>query len=185
VPGDHLKASYQTFGIAVDWFLETDAPVQGFGPDHPITKEVRSDDAIREFREEWAKADYKLPFSWPHRRDTRERPLIERAFSGATAYIIENLEMCLALSPFFPQTSAIGGVIGSLDLITVRDAGNGKVEFEVYNVTGFGSGSRIPGTGSSIIPDRQRSEWGPGGTIEQYFHWEENKYQGGRSTDSN
>ena len=72
-----------------------------------------------------------ITFHWlPHKRDEREGALVKRAFSRATAYIIANLEMCLALFPFYPQTSAIGGVVGSFDLITIRDAGNGKVEFQ-------------------------------------------------------
>ena len=39
MPGDDLKATYQTLGLFVDWFLETDDPVQEFGPDlSPLLK---------------------------------------------------------------------------------------------------------------------------------------------------
>jgi hypothetical protein len=174
MPGEDLKSSYQTVGIAIDWFFETDDPIQRFGPDHPITKDVRSDDAIREFREEWAKEGYRLPFSWSHSREKREGPLILRALDGAAKYGMENIKMCFALHPLAGISSritAVGGVIGSFDEISVEDAGDGQVKFQVFNETGLLSFSRIPGTDRSIIRNRARSERGPGGTLVQYFFW--------------
>jgi hypothetical protein len=66
---------------------------------------------------------------------------------------------------------AVGGTIGSLDLISVAAADNGLVQFTVRNEMGWRSGTRIPGMDASLVPDRSRSRGKFGGTIVQSFEW--------------
>ena len=67
------------------------------------------------------------------------------------------------------------GYLGSFDRVSIRNAGNGRVLFEVLNVTGLASGTRIPGTTDSFISNRAQSEWGPGGRFDQIYYWWETK----------
>ena len=67
--------------------------------------------------------------------------------------------------------SAIPGTIGSLDEITATYTEDGQVKIEVHNTMGWASGTRV--STWSLIQNRDRSEFGPGGTTEQYFYWYE------------
>ncbi len=176
-----MKTAWQTVGLGVDWFFETDDQVQWFGPDDPLTQEVRYSSAVDAFRDEWAEEEYRLPFSWEHQMDEREGPLIPRVIGGAKEYIVANCKLGLSfvgLGSFSPEGSidAVDGVMGSFDRISVSDAGNGMIRFEAMNITGLASGTRIPGTNISLLEDRDRSDWGPGGTLRQHYYWWEQLY---------
>jgi hypothetical protein len=84
----------------------------------------------------------------------------------------------LGLSSDTPEGSIdpVGGTIGSLDQITVSDAGNGQLLFQVDNTMGWESGLRVYGTNESLIRNRDRDAWGPGGTTNQTFYWHESTF---------
>lgn len=159
------------------WFYEVPGTEKlWFGPEIPLTEEVRNDSALDKFREEWAKSDYELPFKWTHERDKRTGPLIPRALNAAALYAVENFELFLSLEGLGSETpegpiDTVGGIFGSFDEITVYDAGDGTVMFVVYNTMGWASATRIPATNWSLIPDIDRGTLGIGGTVKQYFYW--------------
>jgi len=164
-------AAWQGMALVGCWFWEIPGTeVLRLGPESPLTQEVMHDPALDEFREEWAAAGYPLSFSRPHERDERTGLL-----GGAKPFLVENAQLFLALIGFGSETpegqiDAIGGILGSFDEISVF-AEDGWVKFEVLNTMGWASATRIPGKNRWLIDNRARIEWGPGGTITQYFYW--------------
>jgi hypothetical protein len=69
----------------------------------------------------------------------------------------------------------VGAILGAFDLIKVyqSELSTDMVGILAYNTMGWASATRIPGTDYSVIQNRPRSALGPGGTIEQWFYWEE------------
>lgn len=176
------EATQQALGLVGNWFFETGEETQRFGPENALTEEVMYDPGMDLFREKWAEAGNQVPFSWEHTADERgSGSLPERLLRGVGVFLREHvLELGLSALGFGSQDpegpiDPVGGTIGSLDRISVSAANNGQVQFQVYNVMGWSSGTRIPGTDQSIINDRNRSAWGPGGTTYQYFTWYEVK----------
>jgi len=174
------EATHQALGLVVDWFFETGPENQSFGPDNALTQEVMHDQGIDQFREEWAQNGYQLPFTWQHTADERESgSLPERLINGASVFVREHVvELGLSILGFSSDTpegsiDPVGGTIGSLDQITVSDAGNGQLLFKVDNTMGWQSGLRIYGTNESLVRNRDRNAWGPGGTTYQTFYWYE------------
>ena len=176
------EATHQALGLVGNWFFEVGGETQRFGPENALTQEVMHDPGMDQFQENWEESGYSVPFSWEHRADERSsgsRP--ERLLKGASVFLREHVfELGLSVLGFGSQNpegpiDPVGGTIGSLDRITVSAAENGQVQFEVYNEMGWASGTRIPGTSQSIIQNRDRSAWGPGGTTYQYFYWYEEK----------
>ena len=171
LPEGKAKNAWQTVSLGVDCFLETDDELQRFGPNKPLTQEMMRDPQIRQFRDNWAAEGYRLPFSAQTFIDEREEgSLISRAAKGLFKLATSKIELGMSLIGL-GSFDAVDGVLGSFDKVSVSDAGNGLIRFEVINTTGFASGSRIPGTDWSLFPDRERRQWGPGGTIEQRFYW--------------
>jgi len=164
-------AAWQGMALGVCWFWEIPGTeVLRLGPESPLTQEVMHDPALDEFREEWKAAGYPSSFSRPHEVDERTGLL-----GGAKPFLVENAQLFLALIGFGSETpegqiDAIGGILGSFDEISVF-AEDGWVRFQVLNTMGWASATRIPGTDWSLLEDRYRSEWGPGGTTSQYFYW--------------
>jgi hypothetical protein len=143
--------------------------------------DVMNDPGMRAFREAWRAAGNPLPpegWRWQHQADERhDGPLVLRIVNGATIYAREHFlqlgASVLGLGSPTPEGEwdPVGGTIGSLDQITVYPASDDMVFIRVYNEMGWSSGTRIPGTDVSILDNRSREQWGPGGTIEQYFYW--------------
>ena len=179
---NNTTATKQAFGLVVNWYFETGLQSQTFGPSEPITQEVRYDEGMDKFREQWAAAGNPLPYTDNITSDERNRgSLLERGLNGAWVlfreHVIELGGSILGFGSKDPEghIDAVGGTIGSLDQVTVSDAGDGQVRFEVYNEMGWASATRVPGTNISLKRDRDRSEWGPGGTITQNFYWYETR----------
>ncbi|HUW96178.1 MAG TPA: RHS repeat-associated core domain-containing protein [Anaerolineae bacterium] len=144
-----------------------------FGPEHPLTQAVMHSHALAQFRRAWkspTEGRYHLPWTWTeHSLDERdEGPLPHRLFWGQVAYAREHLRLFLLGDP-------TGVPLGSLNEIKVdkSDSSSDMVKIEAYNAMGWASGTRIPGTRRPLVENRDRSDWGPGGTVHQYFHWEE------------
>lgn len=163
------------------WFTEQCGSRLYFGPWTAITQEVKIDPQIEQVRMEWAEAGHRLPFVTSTSIDNRDpqSPLGVRLAQGGALLGKEHGGLALdwLLAPFgYGNNAAEGerdptGYLGSFDRVSIRDAGNGRVLFEVLNVTGFESGSRIPGTTGFIIRNRGQGEPGPGGTFEQIYYW--------------
>ena len=160
----------QAMEIVRDWFLEAGDEVQYFGPEDPLTQDLMYDPGVEWFREEWAAAGYPLP--WSH-----EYSIDEAGGTGGIVrvFVRENLELAITfvgLGSMTPegQVDAVGGVLGSYE-VSVSGEGFGMVKIVIYNETGWASGTRVPRTKWSLIQDRPRNAWGPGGTIKQYFYW--------------
>lgn len=164
--------------LVFSWFLEIGPRRWSFGPDSSLTQDVMHDPGMQQFREEWAMADFQLPFEYSPAADRRNGGLLPiRMAGGILVYAREHLvQLPLSTAGLGSRTAsgpvdAVGGIIGSLDQVSVTNAGNGLVKFTVINRTGWASGTRIPGTDVSLIQNRDRSEAGPGGTLVQYFYW--------------
>ncbi|MEM3434464.1 MAG: RHS repeat-associated core domain-containing protein [Candidatus Methanomethyliaceae archaeon] len=175
---DPAESVQQAWGLVYEWFSEQGPSVRYFGPESSLTQDIAYDPGIERFREAWAEAEYPLPWEWEHQADEREGGLLSiRMAKGGLVYARENLELGFAtvgLGSENPEGSidAVGGIIGSLDKISVKSAGGRLVKIEVINRMDWQSGTRIPGTNSSLIPWRlPRSAWGPGGAIVQHFYW--------------
>jgi len=176
-PYDPNESVNDAWWLAWSWFFEIGPDPQCFGPDSSLTQDVMYDPGMKQFREKWAAAGYPLPWMWKHQADEREGgSLPVRIVKAGMLYIQENAQLALSSAGFGSRTregtiDPVGGIIGSLDKIYVHDARNGMVMIVVENKMGLASGTRIPGTNWSIIQDRPRSAWGPGGTATQYFFW--------------
>ena len=164
--------------LVFSWLLEIGPRTWYFGPDSSVTQDVMHDPGMQQFREEWTMADFQLPFEYSPAADRRDGGLLPiRMAGGILVYVREHLvQLPLSTAGLGSRTAsgpvdAVGGIIGSLDRVSVANAGNGMVKFTVINRTGWASGTRIPGTDVSLIQNRDRSEAGPGGTIVQYFYW--------------
>ena len=174
-----ITSRNQAWSLVRDWFFEWGSSRQTFGPMNSLTHDVMYDPGMKTFRKEWAQAGYPVPWRWQHTADKREGPFLDRAISGGEVFVREHF-IQLGLSTFgygsrLPEgkTDAVGGIIGSLDRIYVRPAKYDMVRFDVVNTMGWESGSRIPGTNSSFISNKNRNQWGPGGTVIQRFYWYE------------
>jgi hypothetical protein len=167
-------STVQAVGLVASWFTETGPQTQTFGPDEPITQEVMEQTGVDDFHEQWAASGYEDGFTAKTTIDNRTSDsLPARLLEGAEILIDAHfIDLPMSLVGIEGH-SAIPGTIGSLDEITASYTDDGKVMIEVHNTMGWASGTRIPGTGSSLIGNRDRVEFGPGGTIEQYFYWYE------------
>jgi RHS repeat-associated protein len=179
---NQTEATHQAIELVVEWFFETGEGNRSFGPENPLTQEVMNDPGLDQFREEWAQSGYQVPFSWQHTADERDNgSLPERLFNGGVIFVREHVVelglSVLGLSSDNPEGSidAVGGIIGSLDTISVSEAGNGQVMFEVNNDMGWASATRFPGEDWSFRHNRDRSDPGLGGTTHQTFYWFENQ----------
>jgi hypothetical protein len=163
------------------WFLEGCGPQVYFGPYSAMTQEVQIDPQIETVRRGWANAGYPRNYATSTSIDNRNinTSLGRRLISGGEAFAKEHG----ALGPVYLSGGFVGdrsaatgdldgtGILGSFDRVSIYDAGNGRVLFEVMNRTGWASGTRIPGTDVSLIQDRAQSQWGPGGTFTQIYYW--------------
>ena len=167
-------ATQQAVGLVGSWFTEVGPQVQSFGPEEPITQEVKEQGGVDSFHEAWANSGYEDEFSAKTTIDNRTTTSFVDEYVGGAEILIKAHFVDLPLSLMGVEGhSAIPGTIGSLDEISATYTEDGKVRIEVHNTMGWASGTRIPGTSSSLIQNRDRSEFGPGGTIEQYFYWYE------------
>ncbi|NIN63945.1 MAG: hypothetical protein GTO63_04355 [Anaerolineae bacterium] len=154
------------------WFYEWPwvAEKHHLGPEHALTQAVKHSPALAQFRAKWAALMYPVPWTWEgHSLEERhEGPLPQRLLGGAVAYTREHLRLLLFGDP-------TGVPLASFDDITVdrSESSTAMVTIEAHNVMGWASATRIPGTPIHLAENRPRRDWGPGGTIEQYFHWEE------------
>jgi len=176
-----FAADLQALSLAVEWLTETGPQDQAFGPNAPLTQDIRHDPQIDEFCEQWAAAGHPLPFSKPTSIDTRNGPLISGIAGGVAAYARENAELGLALlglgsNSFEGRVDAVGGILGSFDKVTVSDAGDGLVKIEVVNKMTWKSATRIPGRNRSLLYETERGTVGLGGNVEQYFYWWDSVY---------
>jgi hypothetical protein len=165
----------------INWFFEIGSKDQTFGPDNPLTEEVAHDSGMEQFKAKWAAAGYPEEYSANTTADNRneETPLPERIVRGTGVFLREHV-VELGLSVYGAGSAdtegsidAIGGTIGSLDRVSVTLLGNGFAKYTVYNEMGWESGSRIPGTDTSVFKNQDRSKCGPGGTTTQSFIWYE------------
>jgi hypothetical protein len=99
--------------------------------------------------------------------DRDKAPLRQRLVGGAVSYTYHNLRFVILGDP-------VGALLGSFNEIGVLKShlGARMVHFYAYNRMGWASATRIYGTRIHLhnVP---RDALGPGGTIEQWFEWEE------------
>ncbi len=167
-----FEASYSAALLAQGWFYEWPwiKEKTRFGPEDPLTQAVMRSPALFQFRAEWARVGYPLHWTWLKQSlDEREKgPLPPRLVRGAKAYATQHLRLVLLGDP-------VGAILGSFNDITVEpsELSAGMVHIEAHNVMGWASASRVYGTTSHPIENVPRSALGPGGTIEQWFEWDE------------
>jgi RHS repeat-associated protein len=167
-----FEATASASMLVAGWLYEDwRAPEYGvFGPDHPLTQAVMRSPALFQFRAEWAREGYQLPWSWDEQsyEPRTEGRLPEDPVAAARAFVTQNLRLVFLGDP-------VGAILGAFDLIKVSESelSTDMVLILAYNRMGWASAIRIPGTTHSLVQDRPRSDLGPGGTIEQWFYWEE------------
>jgi RHS repeat-associated protein len=141
-----------------------------FGSDHPLTQAVMRSPALWQFRAEWARSGYQLPWEWwDQSYEPRSGGRIpEDPVSAAKAFASQNVRLVLLGDP-------VGAMLGAFDLIKVDESqlSTDMVDIVAYNTMGWESATRVPGTDYSLLQDKPRSALGPGGTITQWFYWEE------------
>jgi RHS repeat-associated protein len=140
-----------------------------FGPEAPLTQAVMRSPALFQFRAEWAKQGYQVPWHMEQSYEDRDKgPLPQRLVGGAVSYAYHNLRLVILGDP-------VGAMLGSFNEIGVHKSqlGEGMVHFEAYNVMGWASATRIYGMRWHPLENVPRNTFGRGGTIEQWFEWEE------------
>jgi hypothetical protein len=173
------RATKQALGLVVSWATETGPEHRTFGPEVPLTQEIMHASGVNQFKEEWASTGYSSSYSAKTTIDNRAGPLLPRLVEGAgiliKAHFIDLSLSAMGYASSYPTGSrnAVNGTIGSLDVISVSRVSDNYYRYDAYNEMGLSSGTRIPGTQTSILHNRDRQEWGPGGTIEQDFVWYE------------
>ena len=177
---DAADSAWTLLGLTWRWFFESGPDTYGFDPESSVTQDIMYDPGMLQFYRAWAEAGYPVPWRWRHTTDKREGELWQlpfRLLKGFAVYHREHfVELPLAAVGLGSKTAkgridAVGGTIGSLDEITVSDAGGGLALIQVHNTMDWASGTRIPGTNYSLIQSRPRKAWGPGGSIQQRFRW--------------
>jgi len=167
------NANAQAWGIVSDWLYETGPERQYFGPGDPFTQDVRNDAGVQMFLMEWENNGRPVPYPpgeewWPYPIESTGGEC-----GVSCAFVRENYELVvstLGLGSMTPegQIDAVGGVLGSYQVRV--ESWKRETVVLVYNETGWRSATRL-GPYGSIIPNIPRSEWGPGGTIYEYFYW--------------
>ena len=167
-----FEATYSAALQAQGWFWEWRwiGEETHFGPEDPLTQAVMRSPALFQFRGEWAKQGYQLPWHMENQSyEERDKgPLPQRLVGGAMSYGYHNLRLVILGDP-------VGAILGSFNDIWVHESqlGTGMVHINVRNVMGWASAIRIYGTRFHRLENVPRSAFGPGGTIEQWFEWEE------------
>ena len=180
-PYNPQASTQQAAKLVIDWFLEQGDDVRYFGPDNSLTQDIMFDPGMVESREKWAEQGYSLPFVWSHTVDQRtDQPSLEGVKDAMPAFVREQIvELGLSILGLGSQTpegqiDAVGGTIGSLDMVIALDVGNNNVMFVVYNSMDWQSATRLPGS-SWGLPPVPRWFPGPGGQMEMFFFWWEKK----------
>jgi len=182
---DPAESVRQAWGLVWDFFSGNNQP-RVFGPESSLTQDIMYDPGMTAFRQKWEEAGYPVPWKWEHEADAPRYPgechieelpqMAPFIINGSKVYAREHLwELVLAtvLAPFgLPKTpespiDAVGGTIGSLDVIEVADAGNGMVRITVENSMDIASGTRVPGTNCPLQDAK------PGSELITYFTWTE------------
>jgi hypothetical protein len=123
-----------------------------------------------------------LPFETPETIDSRTGgSTFESVLAGVGIYVEAHfIELPLSTFGLGSNTpggpiNPVDGTIGSLDDVSVMDAGNGMVKFEVYNSMDTASLTRIPGSNNTVLRALGRNEtpFGFGGQYAQTFSWTE------------
>jgi hypothetical protein len=172
----------QAIGLVRDWFTGNFLGESWFGPANSLTQDIMYDPGMTAFRNEWAAAGYPLPWTYNHTIDERDAGrLLTRIWNGLRAYGAENKELYDTLGGHGSTTpsgpiDAVGGIVGSLDKITVSDAGGRSVLIVVRNTVNCECGLRMYGTHVSVgrlIP----ASWPGGVGYVQNLWWYETKPQ--------
>ena len=153
-----------------DWFLNRGSSERHFGSDTFLTQDLMNHEGVEQARAEYVKAGFPSKFDWDFRIDATGGGGI---VGGAVAYIRENMKLLAwGLGKRDIPAQAVGGVLGSYHVHITRKK-DGNLEFQVSNQTGWASGTRIPGTGSSVLQNHNRLGYGPGATVTEFFYWTE------------
>jgi RHS repeat-associated protein len=162
-----LRAGGYAWFEVVSWFHQLSPEKdRHFGFEHALTQAVMRSTAAGQFRAAWSGRLFPVPWSWKHSIDVRKGSLAPRVAGGLMAYAREHVRYALTADP-------VGVVFGSFNEISVSEGRPGFVAFLVHNVMGRRSFMRFPGTERSPFHNvpLEVSTWG--GTVEQFFHWEE------------
>jgi hypothetical protein len=168
------ESAMQAAGLGINWLLEVGPETYIFTESSSLTMDIMASPGMNEFREVWAEEDFRVPFSWKHTTDNRDEGLSWRNIGiFLRDHFGKNIltQVGLGSRTAEGQIDSVGGIIGSLDTITVDKYDDNHVIFAVHNEMGWASGTRLPGTRNSLFPNRPRSPWGLGGTIQQVFIW--------------
>ena len=153
--------------LGFDWFLEHGPEERVFGPETFMTQDLMDHPGVNAARAEFYENGFVQ--DEPYHHDF-----------GPGGYIRAWREL-----------DGTGHFLGSYDVI-ITNNGDGTATFEVRNVTGWRSGTNLRSQRTddsledmlrgeapfvlpprSILNDRERAEWGPGGNFTQIFRWEE------------
>jgi len=154
-------ANTQACWILASWFFEIGPEVQWYGPKSPFTHILRHHMGVQRFRAEWAAAGYPPIYPLPGQPPKVWR-IEEAAETPRGAYLQENIKLILSFAGHGSPTpegliNPLGGVVGSYEFQILK-INEDTAMFIVKNETEWESGTRMPGTGYSLLPPLKRSE---------------------------
>ena len=174
-------SSYESYRqsrqLVSDWYREQGHVRLEFGPEEPLTWDVRYSPGVQQFKNLWRdEAKYAVPWAWTgHSIDERTGyPTVVRVVWGAARALHAHWKLGVCSRTPLPaesQNDPVDATLGSLDEISVHAIGSHKLAFEVFNTMGWASATRVWGTDYSLRQDSHRSEPGPGGNLYMVFYW--------------
>jgi len=175
VEGYSAYESYeQARQLVADWFFEQGGVVQYFGPNEPLTQDVRYSQGVRDFKELWRqRAQYYVPLWWTgHSIDQREGPLYQRLRQAVPTFMRAQwhlFECSIGLGSDSPEgpIDPVVGVLGSLNVIRVGLESHELLEFRVYNIMGRASATRLKGFKYHLLQNVLREKSGGWGGYHQ------------------
>jgi len=128
---DSEESIHQAYGLIPAWLSNNCPNPWVVGLDSSLTQDVMYDRGMQAFYKAWAAAGYTLPFSYQDTADVRhEGSFLVRFVPGMLVLAREHLwEPLVTASGFGSKTAqgpvdAVGGTVGSLDVIYATDAGD-------------------------------------------------------------
>ena len=114
-----FEAAYSAVLLVHGWFWEGPWVEEEthFGREHPLTQAVMRSPALSQFRAEWARLGYQLPWKWENQsyEDRDKGPLPQRLVGGAVSYAYHNLRLVILGDP-------VGATLGSFNEIGVYES---------------------------------------------------------------
>jgi hypothetical protein len=149
------EAPEPSLELTSDWYFETGDQQRVFGPESEITQTLMADEGVAQARQAFLDGGRQ-------NMTIADRTAFNRQFGLRDAI----REFGDVVTDGDWATSFLGGY-----RVEVFDQGDSVAEFRVHNTTGWQSATRV--WGFSFKENEERPEYGPGGSLEQVYIWQE------------